>query len=233
VSVTIACIVPSFNRPRLLREALTSASGADQIIVVDDGSDFDALALCREFAGVDFIGSPPLTPIERMTTLRQGRQMNRALEAVRCDVVAYLCDDDLLHPGWFDALRGHYSAPDAAPLVRGGWLVFEDGDTPSEHNPPCPMDPSRGMTAGNFAHLASLTRECGARWPEDRLNCLDDLFLHSLHHAGADTYRTPHLGVIAGWRREHPLANGHYSDGKNHTPEFLAVLERGYLEMAR
>lgn len=165
-----------------------------------------------------------------MTTPRQGRLINQALELVRCEVVTYLCDDDLHAPGWYSALRREWAANPGRLLVRGDWLVFQDGDSPEFDNPPCPMDRTRGMTAGNFAHHISLTRDRGARWNEERFNCLDSDFLHALHHAGADQFRAYHLGCVAGWRREHALANGNYSDGFRHSPQYLDVLRAGLLE---
>lgn len=246
MSVTVCAIVASYNRPRMLRAALASVVAArpDEVILVDDGSDaFDAHRLftvaldgaanahgqpiiCR------IVTAPPVTIDERMTTPRHGGLLNQALALVTSDVVSYLCDDDLFAPGWCDALRAAWAAEPERRIVRGAWLVFDDGDTPSADDPPCPLDTTRGMTCGNFAHHASLTRDRGARWDETRLNCLDDAFLHALHAAGADTFRVPVVG-FAGWARRHAYQNGHYAIENRHTEAFRAVLAGGVMEAAR
>lgn len=232
---TVAVLIPTYNRPRCLAAALASvaAARADQCIVVDDGSTYDVAALCADYPVTDMLISPPMTPEERMRTPRQGRMLNRALELVRCDATTLLCDDDLFHPGWLDALRAAWKREPGRELVRGDWLQFADGDIPSEADPPCPLDRALNMTAGNFAWHTSLTRDRGVRWDETAFNCLDAFFLNAIRRAKVDVFRVPTVG-LAGWRREHPLVNGNYSmNGNRHTPAFLDVLRAGYLEAAR
>jgi len=240
---TVSVLVHSFNRPRMLREALASvvAGRPDEVILVDDGSDvFEAFTVFgQEFvqpannAGCTttwrFVGAPPLTVAERMATPRQGRLLNEAMGLVTSDIITSLCDDDLHAPGWYDQLRAAWAADPSLRLVRGEWLVFQDGTTPSEADPPCPFPDRRRLTAGNFAWSARLVRERGCRWPENALNCLDNGFLISLNQAGATMWDAPTVGW-AGWRREHPYTNLHWTDGWRHTPDFAAVLARGRLE---
>ena len=45
----VTVIVLSYNRPDMLKDALGSIKGADEVIVVDDGSDFDVRALVESF----------------------------------------------------------------------------------------------------------------------------------------------------------------------------------------
>lgn len=225
---TVSVIVHSYNRPAMLAECLASVAAGrpDEIIVADDGSTFDVAAACAA-AGARLIALPPMTPAQRMRTPRQGPLIHRALELAHGDLIAYLCDDDLHHPGWYDALRAAWEANPALELVRGDWLVFDHGGRPSLDNPPCPLDP-RGMTAGNFAHHARVYHDRGARWP-NWLNCLDHGFLVSCHRRGIDMFRVPRVG-LAGWRREHPKALVHHTDGRNHLPSLLPILEGGYNE---
>jgi hypothetical protein len=234
--ISVAEIVVSFNRPTMLREALTSVAAADpdQLIVVDDGSLFDVPAVCAAFPVTDYVFGPPMSVDTRMTTPRQGRLINEALRLVRCDVATLLCDDDLRAEGWYETLRAHWTIEPRAKLIRGRWLLFYDDETPALNNPPSPMCQARKMTAGNFAWRADLTRgdRPRCRWPVDRLNCLDDGFLWSLQQARVDTFNVASVG-LAGWRREHPLVNNNFSTGKDHTEAFRAVLAAGFLEAAR
>jgi glycosyltransferase involved in cell wall biosynthesis len=246
MSVRVSVIVTSFNRPRMLRECLLSVAAArpDEVWVCDDGSDcltaegrpfsvhkVAGYALCyRVRYGV--IANDPIPVDERMIACRQGALINRALAYASGDVCTLICDDDLMAEGWLDDLRAHWAIEPRTALVRGRWLVFADGDRPTMADPPSPMCPARKMTAGNFAWAGHLTATGKAQWPESQLNCLDDGFLRSLHRAGVDVFKSPSVG-FAGWRREHPLANGNFSDGKDHLPAFRAILEAGSLEAAR
>ena len=234
----VAVVVTSFNRPRLLDACLRSIALArpDEVFVCDDGSDLEgfnvAVTVGRALyqrTHYSIVSNPPIGVDARMTTPRQGALINRALTYVTGEITTLCCDDDVLHPGWLDALRAHWAEFPQRELARGTWLQFEDGDTPSEDDPACPLD-IRGMTAGNFAWHSSLHRDRGVRWPEDALNCLDNGFLENCQRAGVSQLRVPCVGR-AGWRREHPLANGNFATGTgHHTPAFRAVLESGKLE---
>lgn len=234
---TVSVIVTSFNRPTLLRECLMSVAAArpDQVIVADDGSDFNVAVVAARalYQRVEYTiaANPPIAVGERMTVRRQGALINRALGHATGDIATLICDDDLMAPGWLDTLRAHWTIAPRTRLIRGKWLIFQQGETPTLANPRCPMCPYRKMTAGNFAWRADLTRGDRPRcqWPEAQLNCLDDGFLRSLHAAGVDVFNVPEVG-FAGWRREHPKVNNNHSDGSGHLESFRAVLEAGWLE---
>lgn len=230
----VSVVVTSFNRKRMLAECLASlvAARADEVIVCDDGSTFNVAAVC---AGAlhgrcrwALVAAPPLTVDERMATIRQGRLINDALALTSGEIQYLICDDDLVAPGWLDALRAHWAEYPQRELVRGDWLVFTDGDTPGEADPPCPLD-ERQMTAGNFAWHASLTRERGVEWPTDQLNCLDNGFLVNCHRHGISQYGVPNVGM-AGHRRDHAKTNIRHSDGSRHLESFRAVLASGSME---
>lgn len=231
----VSVVVTSFERPRMLAECLASLVAARpfEIVVCDDGSAFNVAAVC---AGAlhghcrwALVANGPLTVDERMAARRQGRLINDALALTSGEIQYLICDDDLVAPGWFDALRAHWEEYPQRELVRGDWLRFTDGDTPTTDDPPCPMD-ERQMTAGNFAWHASMTRDRGAAWPEDTQNCLDNGFLWSLHRRDVSQFGVHHVGAQAGWRRSHPYVNLNWSDGSRHTPAFRDILARGSLE---
>lgn len=234
----ISVVVTSYSRPRMLRECLMSIAAARpyEVYVADDGSDIPdfnvAVTVGRALYGRVKYGieaNPPLSVDARMTTKRQGELINRTFAYCTGEIFHLVCDDDLVHESWYDSLRAEWTANPRREFVRGTWLVFNDGDEPSESDPPCPLD-GRQLTAGNFAWHASLTRERGCAWPTDKVNCLDNGFLWSLQGHGIDQFNAPHVG-FAGWRREHSLANGWFADGMgNHTPAYRAVLAAGGLE---
>lgn len=198
---TIATILLSYNRPRMLCEALGTVRGCDQLIVTDDGSDFDVQALIRGcYPGAQFVTAPPMSVDERLRTPRLGRLINRALELVTCNVVAYLCDDDLFHPYWLPALRAYFDAYPDEHWTRGAWYQFENDD-PVRTPERCPLD-TRQLTTGNFAHRIECFREEEIRWDETTIASHDNAFLWNAACVH-DMRIVPFCGVVAGWRRLH------------------------------
>jgi glycosyltransferase involved in cell wall biosynthesis len=94
---TMAVIVLSYNRPKMLREALGSIKDADEVVVVDDGSDFDVVDILEEFnfKNLSIIGVPPIPIEERLVNQRLPGLINEALKSIESDIVTYLCDDDV------------------------------------------------------------------------------------------------------------------------------------------
>lgn len=93
----VSIIIPSHNRPVLLREAVASVHqqtyGDWEVVIIDDGSQppVDEQALCKEFGA-------------RVRVMRNAQAMrlpyarNQGVQAARGDVVIHLDDDDLLAP---------------------------------------------------------------------------------------------------------------------------------------
>lgn len=197
---TVTTILLSYNRPRMLREALATCLDCDQLIVTDDGSDFDARALIHSTrSDAQLVTAPKMTLEQRLVTPRLGRLINTALSKVTCDVVTYLCDDDLFHPGWLPAVRAWFDAHPAEHWTRGLWYAFDDGEAPGDRV--CPLD-QRLLTTGNFAHRIDCYRDEGIRWNESSVACHDDMFLWDVHRFH-NTHAIPDSGAVAGWRRLH------------------------------
>lgn len=198
---TIATILLSYNRPRMLCEALSTCLDADQLIVTDDGSNFDVRHLvtgCRSDA--QFVTAPPMDVGERLTAARLGTLINRALAIVRCDVVTYLCDDDLFHPSWLPTIRAYFDAFPAEHWTRGRWYAFEDAD-PARKPEPCKLD-WRQLTTGNFAHRIECFRDEKIAWDETTIASHDNAFLWNASRCH-DMRVVPFCGAVAGWRRLH------------------------------
>lgn len=226
---TITTILLSYNRPRMIREAARSLAAArsDAVIVVDDGSDFDVeAAIGSILPGSVYQVAPKMTLIERLGTARLGRLINQALATVETDLVAYLCDDDLFHPGWLDAARNWFAELPDQHWTRGTWFRFRDGETPG--NELCPLDP-RQMTTGNFVHRSFCYHAEGIRWNETSVACHDDMFLWDVDRFH-NTHAIPHCGAIAGWRREHRHNALHYTAGAAYAPHGADLFAEGMLE---
>lgn len=198
---SIAVILLSYNRPRMLCEALSTCLDADQLIVTDDGSDFDVHELvtsCRRDA--QFVTNAPLPLHERLLAARVGNLINRALQLVRCDVVTYLCDDDLFHPSWLPTVRAFFDANPTQHWTRGRWYTFEDGD-PERMPAVCKLD-MRQLTTGNFAHRIDCFRDERIGWDETTIASHDNAFLWNAARVH-DMRVVPFCWAVAGWRRLH------------------------------
>lgn len=226
---TVATILLSYNRPRMLREAIASLEAAqpDQVVLVDDGSDFNARAVVRKvFPSIVAVQAAKLTLDERLVTPRLGMLINQALGKVACDVVSYLCDDDLFHPGWLDAVRAWFDANPHEHWTRGTWYQWRDGGERSAEL--CPLD-ARQLTTGNFAHATACYTHCGIRWNEASVACHDDMFLWDVNRFH-NTYSIPHCGAVAGWRRLHAHNALGYTQHAVYNPNAHELFAGGFLE---
>lgn len=226
---TITTILLSYNRPRMLCEALGTVAGCDQLIVTDDGSDFDVRALVRTCApDAEFVTAPKMSVEARLTTPRLGALINRALSLVRCDVVTYLCDDDLFHPHWLPAVRAYFDMYQAEHWTRGAWYAFRDDD-PARRPERCKLD-GRQLTTGNFAHRIDCFRDEHIAWDETTIASHDNAFLWNAARMH-DMRIVPFCGVVAGWRRLHKHNALLYADRAGYTASAATGLfGRGMLE---
>jgi len=224
----VAVILLSYNRPRMLREAIASLDAArpDQVVLVDDGSDFDPHKLMAPWHAYGAVVAPKMTIEERLHTARLGSLINQALALVTCDVVTYLCDDDLFHPGWLDAVRGWFDAHPAEHWTRGTWYQWRDGEERSTEL--CPLD-TRQLTTGNFAHRTACYTDCGIRWNEGSVACHDDLMLWDAHRVH-NMFAVPHCGAVAGWRRLHAHNALGYTVNAQYTANARELFAGGFLE---
>jgi glycosyltransferase involved in cell wall biosynthesis len=232
VEKRVTVIVLSYNRPRMLAEALDSIRGADEVIVLDDGSDFDVTDVAKFFLGrfpkITWHRSPKLTVEERLITPRVGKLINHAIRAATGDAIAYLCDDDLFHSEWIENIRKYLLEVPAKPHVMyAQWNSFNDGEKPGNriHN----LVPFE-MTTGNFAHRRDCSFVCDLWWNEKSVACHDSHFIFWLQdkHPKGQGPKPP--GVVAGWRREHPYNLAQCTLGQAYTAKAREVLQRGFLE---
>jgi glycosyltransferase involved in cell wall biosynthesis len=121
---TVSVIVPTFNRPHLLAEALASIAGqtgveVEAVVVNDGGQDVKPV-----------IEQAELSLETRLITLEANRGLpaarNAALDAASGDYVAFLDDDDLFLPG-------HLATAVAALETTGADVAYTS----------CPVSPRR------------------------------------------------------------------------------------------
>ena len=100
----VSVIIPVYNAARFVRAAVASALAIEhvrEVVLIEDGSPDDSLAVCKELAGTD----------ERVKLIRHPGGVNQGASASRnlgmrsatCAFVAFLDADDVYLPHRFDA----------------------------------------------------------------------------------------------------------------------------------
>lgn len=120
----VSVIIPTFNRARLVAEAVRSAQaqsydgGAVQIIVIDDGSSDDTRERIAEFENVEYYFQP---------NKGQAAARNLGLSHARGDYIASLDSDDVWHK---DFLRAAVAAIERfdANFVFLNWTEISDDE---------------------------------------------------------------------------------------------------------
>ena len=141
VRLSLSIVIPSHNRPDLLRLCLASvqrhAPTDTEIIIVDDASPDHAVSrTVHESVGSasrrsSFFqtGETPIPPITSVRVLRLPRQrgfcaaVNAGIRAAHNPIVELLNDDTEVSAGWADSALKHFADPQVAavaPLVLRG-----------------------------------------------------------------------------------------------------------------
>jgi glycosyltransferase involved in cell wall biosynthesis len=124
----VSVIIPTYNRARMVREAVASCLGQGvepiQIVVVDDGSTDDTAHELSRFASA-------IELIELDHSGSAARTRNHGIERARGELVAFLDSDDVFLPGklrrQIEALRQH---PAAGLAYSDGVFFSERPDEP-------------------------------------------------------------------------------------------------------
>lgn len=137
----VSVVLATRDRAAYLPEAIASvvAQRYDrwQLVVVDDGSDDDTAAVAGRFAAAD-----ERIEVHRTAGVGAAAARNVGLDAARGDWVAFLDDDNTMHPAWLRAIaelsgrepecRAFYGAQ-LRDDVQGGdrvpWLLFDEAAT--------------------------------------------------------------------------------------------------------
>lgn len=206
---TVTVVVLSYNRPKMLQETLASIKNADEVIIVDDGSDFDIGSVVKKykFPRFSLIGAPRITLEERLKTQRIADLINEALKQARGDIISYICDDDLMTKEWIPALKKFYAEHgEKYHLVRGNCLRFMDeNDLGVEERSKHLMvfaDSPRQLITGNFAHLRKCFKKEKVKWPGGFIVGHDTAFFNNMDKVH-DTWTVPLIPVNAVFRRIH------------------------------
>lgn len=216
LTLKAAILIFSYNRPKMLTEAIESVINQDyekfDIYVVDDGSDiFDPWHdVIRNFDDERILlARASKIPVEeRMKQSRLGRNANSVIKTLPDqDIVYYLCDDDLMAQKWLSRSIRTFQMMPEVHVVQGEAWYFQDGEDPlKDAIYGMPADgysdmPTMFWSTGSFAHKALCSNREGLWWMDNSYlhsqdtNFINDLW--SLH---------PNYGMVstpAVYRREH------------------------------
>ena len=120
---TVAVIVPTYNHARFLAAAIRSITAqsqpADEILVVDDGSQDDPASVLRGFSEVKLL---------RRENGGLAAARNTGLAATAADKVIFLDADDLLHPDAIVAGLAAFADAHAAFVYGAHRRIDEHGN---------------------------------------------------------------------------------------------------------
>jgi glycosyltransferase involved in cell wall biosynthesis len=127
MSFTLSVVLPNYNHAKFIGRALAALLGqertADEIIVIDDGSTDDSIAVIERIAA----DAPTIRLLRNPSNIGVIPTLQRGLEATRGKYVYFAASDDWVFPGFFAlALRRLEADPDTglfcgeAMLVDGG-----------------------------------------------------------------------------------------------------------------
>lgn len=209
-------ILLSYNRPRMLREAIDSVRNGTyqkfQIWIADDGSDFDVAELAGSYKDdrIGWIQREKITPEERATRSRIAENINALIEQIPGEeMIYYLCDDDLFDKDWLARSITCIEHSPTYHVVTGESHYFFDGEDPdTESKPGIPLEgegdsaiPRMWWGLGSFAHR-------GWCWHKESVKWYDSYYGHSIDtNFISDLWFTHQQYLIvdkpAVYRREH------------------------------
>lgn len=155
----VSVVIPLYNKASYVQRALESVlaqSVSDlEIIVVDDGSSDDGLAVVERFRDARL-------RVIRQTNAGPGAARNRGLAEARSDYVAFLDADDQWMPDFLEDGVSTLDRHPAAAAVSCGWYEQPRGPFADAWWQACQIDEgliavSPGMPAKSFAALIAYT----------------------------------------------------------------------------
>jgi glycosyltransferase involved in cell wall biosynthesis len=135
-AVRLSAIIPNYNHGAVIGEAIAAIAAqvpaADEIIVVDDASSDDSLAILKRLASV----YPCLRIVNSETNQGAIGALNRGLGYARGEYVYFGAADDLTIPGLFKTMLEALQRHPRAAFASGEALVVDTDTGETGYRPP-------------------------------------------------------------------------------------------------
>ena len=146
----ISICLPTYKRTKFLHGCIASCLAQTahnfELIIHDDTQDDSIKSIVESF------GSDKIRYIQNKPGLGLIRKLNDFMDQVRSDWMVYLCDDDLLEPGYIAATTRHIADYPAAALIRCRHRLIDiNGDD-------LRLDGKSPLRSTNYEFLAQLFR---------------------------------------------------------------------------
>jgi glycosyltransferase involved in cell wall biosynthesis len=152
MQTTISVIIPVYNGGRFLAEAIESVLAQDlvpnEILVVDDGSTDDSLAVAQGFE--------PRICIVSQSNAGVAAARNTGLDHASGEFVAFLDADDLMLPRRLAAQAAAMALPSQPDVVLSAHWLFRHGEVSRPTHDP--MDVRQHMRSGPVPSTAFVRR---------------------------------------------------------------------------
>lgn len=123
----ISVLIPTYQRPIFLREAiesvLTQTSLPDEIIIGDDSNDLETELMIRE---VILSTSVPIRYYHHRPSLKQTKNVDFLFKKSECDLLLLLHDDDLLFPRCLELLKKTLEENPEAVASFGNQVLIDE-----------------------------------------------------------------------------------------------------------
>lgn len=236
--VGVNVIILSYNRPRMLLEAIYSVLYQDydnlKIWIADDGSDFDiSQAIHDEFDGpiihkIKLRQTPHISPEERAKASRLANNINSIVASIPAhEIVHYLCDDDLMGENWLTRSSIALELNRNQHMAQGQAFTFKDGQEIKDAVFGMPGDnpnlPWAYYGTGTFCHLAYCWHLEGVKWHDNAYGHSQDIdFIDSMLKAHQQSLIIDSPSI---YRREHAKSLssllGRKDENGKYVPDFI------------
>jgi glycosyltransferase involved in cell wall biosynthesis len=176
----VSVVIPNYNGGATIGETIASVRGqtytALEIIVVDDGSTDNSIAIVKEHASLD-----ARVRLVRQANAGVAAARNNGWRQAKADLIAFVDSDDLWMPTKIERQVARIEADDRPGVVYCGFTLI---DSKSNEIEPVPCATHEGwvldhLILGNFIGNGSAALVC--RWVLKRTNGFES----GLHHADA------------------------------------------------
>jgi glycosyltransferase involved in cell wall biosynthesis len=121
----VSVALPAYNGARYIQaaiESLLDQDGLDEIVVSDDRSTDDTVAIVRRFK------HPKLRLLLNSDNVGQGANFNRAIRACQGELVQLFSQDDIAHPDFIKAQIAAMERSDGVGLAYSSCLLIDERD---------------------------------------------------------------------------------------------------------